>query len=81
MGYDDRKTHGNGANTGRFSKPVEVGHEYDVQIIETGKSGDGIAKIQGFVIFVKDAKVGERVKVKINSIGEKFAKAEVVSTD
>ncbi len=81
MGYDDRKTHGNGANNSRFSKPVEVGREYDVQIIETGKSGDGIAKIQGFVIFVKDAKVGERVKVKINSIGEKFAKAEVVSSD
>ena len=65
---------------GRLSKPVEVGNEYDVEITDRGKSGtnDGIAKIQGLVIFVKDGKVGDKVRVKIIAIGERFAKAELV---
>ena len=65
---------------GRLSKPVEVGNEYDVEITDRGKSGtnDGIAKIQGLVIFVKDGKVGNKVRVKIIAIGERFAKAELV---
>ena len=65
---------------GRLSKPVEVGDEYDVEITDRGKSGtnDGIAKIQGLVIFVKDGKVGDKVRVKIIAIGERFAKAELV---
>jgi predicted RNA-binding protein with TRAM domain len=51
---------------GRLSKPVEVGNEYDVEITDRGKSGtnDGIAKIQGLAIFVKDGKVGDKVRVK-----------------
>jgi predicted RNA-binding protein with TRAM domain len=65
---------------GRLSKPVEVGNEYDVEITDRGKSGttDGIAKIQGLVIFVKGGKVGNKVRVKITTIGERFAKAEIV---
>ena len=43
------------------SKPVETGKEYDVHITETSRKGDGIARIQGFVIFVKDARVGQDV--------------------
>jgi len=38
------------------SKPVETGKEYTVDITDTGRSGDGIAKIGGLVIFVKSAK-------------------------
>jgi predicted RNA-binding protein with TRAM domain len=66
---------------GRLSKPVEVGNEYDVEITDRGKSGttDGIAKIQGLVIFVKDGKVGDKVRVRITVIGERFAKAELVT--
>lgn len=62
----------------RLSKPVKLGNEYDVEITERGKSGttDGIAKIQGLVIFVKDGKVGDKLRVKITAIGERFAKAE-----
>ena len=60
------------------SKPVETGKEYDVHITETSRKGDGIARIQGFVIFVKNANVGQDVKVKITSVGERFATAEIV---
>ncbi|HXG05906.1 MAG TPA: TRAM domain-containing protein [Nitrososphaera sp.] len=59
-------------------KPVEAGKEYDVQITEISRKGDGIARIQGFVIFVKDGKVGQSAKIRINQIGPRFATAEIV---
>jgi predicted RNA-binding protein with TRAM domain len=62
-----------------FAKPVETGKEYNVKITETSRRGDGIAKIQGFVVFVKNGKVGqEDVNIKINSVGPRFATAETV---
>jgi predicted RNA-binding protein with TRAM domain len=68
----------NYANRSFGSKPVETGKEYSVQITETGRSGDGIARIQGFVIFVKGGQVGQNVNAKIISVGERFATAEIV---
>lgn len=60
-------------------KPVEVGKEYDVQITELSRKGDGIARIQRFVIFVKNGKVGQNTKIKIIQVGNRFATAEIVS--
>lgn len=60
-------------------KPVEMGKEYDVQITEISRKGDGIARIQGFVIFVKDGKVGQNAKIRVTQIGPRFATAEVTN--
>ena len=60
------------------AKPVEVGKEYDVQVTELSRRGDGIAKIEGFVIFVQGAKVGQKVKIKVDRVGPRFASAAVV---
>ncbi|MDL2270785.1 TRAM domain-containing protein [Methanobrevibacter sp. OttesenSCG-928-I08] len=60
------------------SCPVEVGEEYDVKIEDTGKSGDGIAKVEDFVIFVPGTKVGQEVKVKVNAVRRNFSFGEVV---
>jgi predicted RNA-binding protein with TRAM domain len=38
----------------RSPKSVELGKEYTVDIIGTGKSGDGIAKVRGFIVFIKN---------------------------
>jgi predicted RNA-binding protein with TRAM domain len=38
----------------------------------------GVAKIQGFVIFVSGAKPGDHVKFKITRVGRRFATAELV---
>jgi predicted RNA-binding protein with TRAM domain len=73
-----------GQNAGGSSKPVETGKEYTVDITDTGRGGDGIARIQGFIIFIKGAKVGDKnIKIKINSVGSRFATAKVAagSTD
>ncbi|MCK5592559.1 TRAM domain-containing protein [Candidatus Bathyarchaeota archaeon] len=59
--------------------PVRKGQEIDVVINDIGTRGDGIARIQNFLIFVPQVKVGERVKVKIMSVGKKFAIAEKIS--
>jgi len=58
--------------------PVEVGKEYNVEITELSRQGDGVAKIQGFVIFVQGAKVGQKVKIKVERVGPRFASASVV---
>jgi predicted RNA-binding protein with TRAM domain len=83
MSYGERRF-GGGGGGGRFGggnfgpKPVEVGKEYDVQITETSRKGDGIARVQGFVIFVKDGKVGHTSKIKVTNVGARFATAELV---
>ena len=59
-------------------KPVEMGKEYEVEIAEISKRGDGIARVQGFVIFVGGAKAGQKTKIRIASVGDRFAKAEIV---
>jgi predicted RNA-binding protein with TRAM domain len=59
-------------------KPVEVGKEYDVEITEISRRGDGIAKIGGFVIFVAGAKAGAKVRIKVTSVGPRFASAQIV---
>lgn len=63
---------------GSTPKPVEMGKEYEVEISDLSKRGDGIARLQGFVIFVEGAKAGQKAKIRITSIGERFAKAELV---
>ena len=59
-------------------KPVKENQELEVVIDDIGSRGDGIAKIQGFMIFVHGSKMGERVKVKILSVADKFAVAEKI---
>jgi len=58
-------------------KPVEVGKEYEVEITERGSKGDGIARIQGFVVFVSGGKPGDKVKIRVTSVANRFAQAEV----
>lgn len=59
-------------------KPVEIGKEYDVEIEETSRRGEGIARIKGLVCFVPNTKPGEHVKIRITRISRRFAEAEVV---
>ena len=58
--------------------PVKVGETYDVTIEGIARQGDGIARVRGFVIFVPQTKVGDKVKIKVNKVLRKFAFAEKV---
>ena len=60
------------------SERLQVGKKYEVNITEIDKKGDGIARIQRFVIFVKNGKVGQNTKIRILSIKDESAKAVLV---
>ncbi len=59
-------------------KPIKPGDELEVEIEAVASQGDGIAKKDGFVIFVKGAKVGEKVKIKIVEVKARFGIGEIV---
>lgn len=72
-GYGDR----NRPRRFRHS-PVKVGEQYDVTIEAISNRGDsGVAKIEGFVIFVPGTKVDEKIKVKITKVGNGYATGEL----
>jgi predicted RNA-binding protein with TRAM domain len=58
--------------------PVDIDKEYEAEIEGISRRGDGIARIQGFVIFVPNTKQGEHVKFKVTRVGNRFAIGELV---
>ena len=74
--YRSDRNYGGGRTFGgsgrRFDdrpKPVETGKEYDVSITEISRKGDGITRIDGFVIFVKGGQIGQNAKIKVTQVG------------
>lgn len=63
---------------GNTIAPVKVDEIVDVKIEAVGEKGDGIAKKNGFVIFVPNGKEGQSVKVKITRVLKKMAFSEIV---
>jgi predicted RNA-binding protein with TRAM domain len=49
-----------------------------VDITECSPKEEGIAKVQGLVVYVPNAKLGNRVRIKITHIDGKTAKAEII---
>jgi len=80
MSYRNRSYGSRGYRSRGFSKPAPVkeGEQYEADITELSSRGDGIAKIQGFIIFVSGAKTGDRVKFKVTRVAQRFATAEIV---
>ena len=58
--------------------PVQVGDELDVKIEAVGEKGDGIAKKDGFVLFVPGVKEGDEVRIRVTKVLAKVGFAEVV---
>lgn len=78
-GFGSRRGFRGRSSGGRFPpKPVEMGKEYEVDISETSRRGEGIARIQGLVTFIPNTKPGDHVKIRITRISRRFAEAEVV---
>jgi predicted RNA-binding protein with TRAM domain len=72
--YEGKRGHGKGFK--RY--PVEVGEELEVDIVELSPKEEGIARVQGLVIHVANAKSGDHVKIKLTRIGGTTAEAEVI---
>lgn|SRR3989338_6198109 len=58
--------------------PVKVGDELEVKIDHVGIKGDGIARKDGFVLFVPGTKEGDQVKIRVTRVLPKVGFAEVV---
>jgi predicted RNA-binding protein with TRAM domain len=58
--------------------PVKAGEIHEVEIKSVGEKGDGIARVNGFVLFVPGVKKGNFVKIKITKVLPKVGFAEVV---
>ena len=80
-GFGARRGFGGSRGGGFSPKPVEVGKEYDVDVQEMSARGEGIARIEGLVIFIPNAKTGDHVKIKVLRISRRFAEAEVVGKE
>lgn len=74
----ERRDRGRGYRRPFPPKPVEIGKEYDVEVQETSRRGEGIARIKGLVTFIPNAKPGDHVRVKITRISRRFAEGEIV---
>ena len=71
---------GGGDDRGDFGpKPVKVGDELDLTIEAIAAKGDGIAKKDGFVIFIKGAQMGQTYKIKITEIKARSAVGEIAT--
>ena len=58
--------------------PVQVDDKLDLHIESVGAKGDGIAKVQGYVLFVPNTEAGEKVRAVVTRTMEKFGFAEVI---
>jgi 23S rRNA (uridine2552-2'-O)-methyltransferase len=63
---------------GRLTAPVAEGDTVTVEIVDTGHEGDGIAKVEGYTLFVSGAETGEEVEVRIDEIKPKYGFAQPV---
>lgn len=57
---------------------IEKNKLYEVEIIDNGANGEGIAKIDGFTVFVDNSLKGERCKILIVKVNKNFAYGKIM---
>jgi predicted RNA-binding protein with TRAM domain len=67
-----------GGGGGFRAPPVKVGDEIDVQVTEVARKGDGIAKVEGFIVFVPGTTKGDSCRIRIKEVARRFAVGEKV---
>ena len=61
-----------------MENPIKKNEELDVKIIDYGFDGEGIAKINGYAIFVEGALKNEKVKIHITKVLSDHAFAKII---
>jgi 23S rRNA (uridine2552-2'-O)-methyltransferase len=62
----------------RLTAPVREGDEVEVAIEDIGTEGDGVAKVEGFTLFVPGTETGERLTIRVTQVKERFGFARRV---
>jgi 23S rRNA (uridine2552-2'-O)-methyltransferase len=60
----------------RITAPVREGDVLEVDIEDVGSEGDGIAKVDGYTLFVSGADEGETVEVTVTDVKPRYGFAE-----
>ncbi len=58
---------------------MNIGDEFEVDIFDIAPNGEGVGKIKGFPVFIKNAKLNAHVKVRITALISGAVDAELVS--
>ncbi|MFQ3285854.1 23S rRNA (uridine(2552)-2'-O)-methyltransferase [Natronomonas sp.] len=61
---------------GRLTAPVRKGDQVEVEIEDVGREGDGIAKVEGYTVFVPDAEPGDEVEIEVTDVKPRFGFGE-----
>ena len=64
-----------------LTAPVRPEDELTVTISDVGEEGDGIAKVDGFTLFVPETEVGETLTVEVVEVKPRFGFAEKIASD
>ncbi len=62
----------------RLTAPVRTGDRLTVEVVDEGEDGDGVAKVEGFTLFVPGADPGETVEVAVTDVKPRYGFAERV---
>ena len=57
---------------------IQKNEEFEVEILDMGFEGEGIAKIDGYTVFIKGALIGEKVKIKILKANKDYGFAKLL---
>ena len=57
---------------------MNINEEYDVEILRENNEGDGVASVNGFIVFVKCALKNEKVKIKIDEVNKNYAVGSII---
>ncbi|MBV0925546.1 TRAM domain-containing protein [Halomicroarcula limicola] len=60
----------------RLTAPVREGDVVEVTIEDIGEEGDGIAKVEGFTVFVSGVEEGETLDVRVGDVKPRYAFAQ-----
>jgi 23S rRNA (uridine2552-2'-O)-methyltransferase len=62
----------------RLTAPVRVGDRLTVEVVDEGEDGDGVAKVEGFTLFIPGGDPGETVEVGVTDLKPRYGFAERV---
>lgn len=61
-----------------YNYGMKKGDILDIEITSSGMEGEGVARIDGMVVFVPLCMQGEKVRVMVREVNKKFARATVI---
>lgn len=59
--------------------PVEKNEMLEVEIIDLTHEGLGVAKVEGYPLFIENALPGEKIKIKVVKVGKSFGYGKVLT--